>query len=116
MAKPLGEILREQRTTQGWTLREVEDKTGIHNAHLSQIESGSIEKPAPNILFTLAALYGLEYQRLLRLAGHMSGSGKQSQRSLQGAALRAMEELTPEEQKETIEFMRKLAHDRMASG
>src|SRR6185312_10145300 len=109
MAKALGEVLREARNKHGRTLRDVEEKTGVHNAHLSQIESGSIEKPAPNILFTLAALYELDYQRLLRLAGHMSGSGKQAQRSLQGAALRAMEELTPKEQKEAIDFMRDLA-------
>ena len=116
MAKTLGEVLRDERTKNGWTLREVEEKTGVHNAHLSQIESGAITKPAPNILFTLAAFYGLDYQRLMKLAGHFTGSKGQSQRSLQGAALRAMEELTPKEQREALEYMKKLAHDRMARG
>jgi HTH-type transcriptional regulator, competence development regulator len=115
MAGTLGEILRETRKKRGWTLREVEEKTGIHNAHLSQIESGAIAKPAPNILFTLASAYGLSYDRLLKLAGHFQDKS-QAQRSLQGAALRAIEELTPEEQREALEFMQKLAHQRMASG
>jgi transcriptional regulator with XRE-family HTH domain len=33
----LGETLAEARQTKGWSLRDVERMTGIHNAHLSQI-------------------------------------------------------------------------------
>jgi len=36
MEKTLGQLLRDERTKHGWSLRDVEEKTGIHNAHLSQ--------------------------------------------------------------------------------
>jgi HTH-type transcriptional regulator, competence development regulator len=114
--KTLGELLRETRAKKGWSLREVEEKTGIHNAHLSQIESGAIGRPAPNLLFTLAAVYDLRYDELMRLAGHlMTDNGKQSRRSLQGAALHALEELTPKEQRRVLEYMKSLRADRTAS-
>jgi transcriptional regulator with XRE-family HTH domain len=117
MENALGELLREERTKRGWSLREVAEKTGIHNAHLSQIESGGIARPAPNLLFTLAALYGLRYEELMRLAGHLRTDGrKQTRRSLQGAALHALEELTPKEQRRVLEYMKSLRAHRTASG
>lgn len=117
MENALGELLREKRTKKGWSLREVEEKTGIHNAHLSQIESGAIARPAPNLLFTLAALYDLRYEELMRLAGHLQADGRsQTRRSLQGAALHALEELTPKEQRRVLEYMKSLRADRTASG
>ncbi len=109
--KDLGTLLREKRTKRNWSLRDVEEKTGIHNAHLSQIESGAITRPASNLLFTLAAVYNLPYERLMRLAGHLRTDGK-----AQGAALHAFDELTPKEQRQVIEYMKNLRRDRAASG
>jgi transcriptional regulator with XRE-family HTH domain len=111
MGTPLGDLLQRERTKRHLTLREVEEKTGIHNAHLSQIEKGSIARPAPNILFTLAALYELPYEKLMQLAGHFT-SGRSGRRSLQGAALHAMEELSPKEQRQVLEYMQKVVRDR----
>ena len=117
MENALGQLLRRERTKRKWPLREVEEKTGIHNAHLSQIESGAIARPAPNLLFTLAAVYDLRYDELMRLAGHLkTDGGKQTRRSLQGAALHALEELTPKEQRRVLEYMKSLRADRPASG
>jgi transcriptional regulator with XRE-family HTH domain len=106
----LGDKLTEARNKRGWTLREVEQRTGIHNAHISQIETGGIERPAPNILWTLAELYGLDYKELLRLAGHIETSAAHgaADRSPVGAALRAMGDLTPDEQAEVLEYIEKL--------
>lgn len=115
MATALGELLQEERKKHKWTLREVEAKTGIHNAHLSQIEKGAITRPAPNILFTLAALYDLRYDQLMQMAGHINTSGrKQRQLSLQAAALHALEELTPKEQKEALEYMKQRVRERVS--
>ncbi len=112
MATPLGDLLREERQKRNLTLRRVEEKTGIHNAHLSQIEKGAIARPAPNILFTLASLYDLHYEQLLQLAGHLEPDDGKARGSLQGAALHALEELTPEEQSQVLEYMRDLKRGR----
>lgn len=117
MNNTLGELLRNERSKRGWSLRDVEEKTGIHNAHLSQIESGAITRPAPNLLFTLASLYDLGYEKLMRLAGHLRDEGKnRSRRSLQGAALHALDELTPKEQRQVLEYMKTLRRDRPRRG
>lgn len=113
LATPLGELLQKERGRRNWSLREVEQKTGIHNAHLSQIEKGAITRPAPNILFTLAALYDLRYEQLMQSAGHINTKGKkQRQLSLQAAALHALEELTPKEQRDTLEYMKQRVRER----
>jgi transcriptional regulator with XRE-family HTH domain len=108
----LGELLQEERRSRGWTLRRVEEETGVHNAHLSQIEKGAISRPAPNILFTLASLYDLPYEKLLRLAGHFKSDDGEPSRSVQGAALHALQELTWEEQHQVLEYMKHLRRDR----
>lgn len=115
MGTPLGEVLQEERRKRDLTLRDVERKTGIHNAHLSQIEKGAITRPAPNILFTLAALYDLRYEQLMKLAGHFVGNGRSSnRRAVQGAALHALEELSPKEQREVLDYMKNLVRERQS--
>jgi transcriptional regulator with XRE-family HTH domain len=105
----LGEVLRQARLDCEWTLREVEARSGIRNAHLSQIESGVIERPDVALLWTLAGLYNLDFGTLMRLSGRTSGAGEPGRRrSLAGAALRAMDDLTPEQQQEALAFMDQL--------
>jgi transcriptional regulator with XRE-family HTH domain len=109
MAQTLGQLLKTERERRGLSLRNVEAQTGIRNAHLSQIESGTISRPEMAMLWDLASLYDLEYERLLTLAGYARGpetSGRQRQRMT--VALRAMEELTPTQQNEALAFMRSL--------
>ncbi len=40
-----GQLMGVARECKGWTLREMEAKTGISNAMLSQIETGKIREP-----------------------------------------------------------------------
>jgi len=106
MEETLGLTLKKARTERGLSLRGVERATGINNAHLSQIESGTIAKPEMAMLWELAALYELDYGQLLTLAGYGSSpesSGRQRQRLTM--AMRAMGELSPSEQGEVLEFM-----------
>lgn len=114
MGTPLGDLLQRERQKRHLTLRDVERQTGIHNAHLSQIEKGAIARPAPNILFTLASVYDLRYEHLMKLAGHFGASGSSSRRAVQGAALHALEELSPKEQREVLDYMKQLVRERQS--
>lgn len=116
MSTPLGELLRETRRDRGWTLREVEARSGVRNAHLSQIESGAIERPDAGLLWSLAGVYELDFARLMHLAGRTVSAGgpgdgepgPQRRRSLAGAALRALDDLSAEQQEQALEFMDQL--------
>jgi transcriptional regulator with XRE-family HTH domain len=95
----LGDYLRASRKATGMTLRAVQAKTAITNGYLSQIESNTVERPSPNVLFKLADAYGIEYSDLLARAGHRVPSSSVSDRPsvLAGIPLRALEELTEDE-------------------
>lgn len=119
MAKSLGELLRTHRERRKLSLRDVEAETGIANAHLAQIESGTIKRPAPALLWTLSGFYDIEFDRLMQLANH-SASRKTAgvgRRSLSGAALhtvQALGELSPEEERDLVRFMEDLRRRRSA--
>lgn len=105
MPTELGQLLATERKKRNMSLRDVERETGLHNAHLSQIETGGIERPHPNVLWMLASLYGLDFRRLLRLAGHTEVDKGSRRKSLVGTALSVMGELSPAEQEEALQFM-----------
>ena len=69
----LGTYLTNLRRAKGFTLREVEEATNkeVSNAYLSQLEHDKISKPSPNILYSLAAVYGVAYETLMEKAGYM---------------------------------------------
>ena len=113
MAKTLGEVLREARGRMGWSLRQAEAHTGIHNAHISQIETGTISQPSAALLWSFAEAYAVDYAHLLRLAGHTTkDEALGARRSLAGAALHALDDLTPDEQSDVLEYMAKLKRHR----
>lgn len=41
----LGELIAVARECKGWTLRELERKSGVSNALISQIETGKVKDP-----------------------------------------------------------------------
>jgi DNA-binding transcriptional regulator YiaG len=47
----IGPYLKSLREAKGLSLREVEAKTGVSNAFLSQIESGKVKRPSPVMLY-----------------------------------------------------------------
>lgn len=113
MTETLGTTLKQARQLRNLSLRAVERETGIHNAHLSQIESGTIARPEMAMLWELAALYDIDYANLLELAGYGSApesSGRQRQRLT--IAMRAMGELTAREQADVLNYMASLRRER----
>ena len=112
MGTRLAEELRRLRRIRGVTLREVENKTKISNAYLSQLANGKAENPSPHILHKLAGFYGVPYEFLMEAAGYlqpqqsMSLSQKKLSR-IQAALLGAnFDEEEQETIAEFIEFLR----------
>jgi transcriptional regulator with XRE-family HTH domain len=105
----LGDVLKRGRAQQELSLRDVERRTGIRSGHLSQIETGVIAQPELAILWDLAGLYELDFARLLGLAG-LSSAGLSSGRRRQQVtvALRALGELSAEDQAEALQFIAEL--------
>ena len=105
----LGRTLAAARARSGLSLRAVERRTGIRSGHLSQIETDRIAKPEMAMLWELATLYDLDFGTLLELSGHtrVPETTDQSRRRLT-VALRAMRDLSPEEQTEALRFMAEL--------
>ena len=101
VARPseLGVVLADLRKAKGLSLREVEEATGkaVSNAYLSQLENGRIQKPSPNVLHSLSAVYAVPYEALMEKAGYLlpaEGSGGRRRR----LAAFAIDDLTAEEE------------------
>jgi HTH-type transcriptional regulator, competence development regulator len=103
----LRRLLSERRRKLGLSLRDVEEKTGIKNAHLSQIETGAIERPAPNLLYELAVAYQLDFKTLMRHAGHTKRTSA-NRGAMLNAAFRALDELSPAQQAAAVEYLESL--------
>lgn len=104
----LGSYLASIRTAKGLTLREVEEATGkeVSNAYLSQLEHGRITRPSPNILYSLADVYGVAYDALMEKAGYITPSGQRRPGQKHGrAATFAIDNLTPEEEGELLDYL-----------
>ena len=110
VVKPsLGQYLQSIRRDRRMTLRGVEEATKkeISNAYLSQIEQDAIKKPSPNILYTLAEIYGIDYEKLMEMAGYITPVKGRSQNVRHGrVATFAEHNLTPEEETELLDYLR----------
>ena len=91
------------------SLRDVERATGISNAHLSQLETGTIERPDVVLLWDLAAVYDIEFDQLARLAGHIKGRERGARIAV---ALRALGDLTDEQHDEALRYIAGLKRNR----
>jgi HTH-type transcriptional regulator, competence development regulator len=79
----LGAFLRRLRLQRGWSLRDVEAKTGgkVHNAYLSQIESGKILRPSLETLVQLSLAFDLDFWTLVTESGLMPKDAPQNPRA-----------------------------------
>jgi len=100
----LGIEIRRIRQVLSLSLRDVEEKSGISNAYLSQLETGAILNPSPHILHKLAGVLRVPYELLMERAGYIGkrqGKGK----SLAGAALSSFKDLTRDEEAALMEYL-----------
>jgi transcriptional regulator with XRE-family HTH domain len=106
----LGEVLKRARTHRQLSLRQVEERTGVLNAHLSQIERGQIRRPDPSLLWRLSELYLLDFGLLARWAGYTGEAGDNAAQL--AAALRMLSELESSELDEVLSVIDRLRRDR----
>lgn len=66
----LARELSSARLTTRRSLREVATAAEISAAYLQKLERAQVDGPSPNILRRLADALGLEYARLMELAGY----------------------------------------------
>ena len=108
MTTSLGQYLASIRKDRKLTLRQVEEATTkeISNAYLSQIENDRIHKPSPNVLHTLAELYGVDYEGLMEKAGYITVSQSRGADERHGrAATFAEHNLTSAEETELLDYL-----------
>lgn len=103
----LGEILKRARLHRGLSLRDVERRTRIPNAHLSQIERGLIRRPDPAIVYELASTYRLDFALLAEWAGYL-GDRREASAGLLEALVRAFADLDPAGQAQAVAFVEDL--------
>lgn len=108
MNETLGPYLKKVRKQRNLTLRAVEEKTGISNAYLSQVENCKIIKPSPSVLLKLANCYDISYEHLMELAGHPLPAKSRVEKEKLEPAFRlssSFSDLTEEERKRVLEYI-----------
>jgi HTH-type transcriptional regulator, competence development regulator len=107
VAQTLGQYLMSLRLAKKLTLREVEErsKKAVSNAYLSQIENDKIKQPSPNILHVLAMLYGIEYQKLMEMAGYV-GAGSTRAKVVRDRGVLIGYGVTAEEEVQLAQYLR----------
>lgn len=98
----LGDFLKASRNAKQLSLRDVERQVGISNAYLSQLESGKIRNPSPNVLHKLASLYNVFYRELMQLAGYPVPEASESSATRLAARIGPV---TQEEEQELIDYL-----------
>lgn len=106
----LGDVLRRARKHRNYSLRQVEERTGVLNAHLSQIERGQIKRPDPALLWRLSELYSLDFGLLAAWAGYSAEPGETGGQL--AAALRMLADLDADELDEVLAAISRVRRDR----
>ncbi len=108
MKPTLGQYLASIRHDRKMSLRKVEEASNkeVSNAYLSQLETGKITQPSPNVLNTLSDIYKIDYVQLMELAGYMAPTAARDATERHGrVATFAEHNLTPEEEGELLQYL-----------
>lgn len=74
-----GNIIQHSRLKMKWSLRKAAGKIGISHTYLWVLENGqdprtgNANKPQPEVVSSIAQVYGLPFLKLLALSGSLSG-------------------------------------------
>jgi HTH-type transcriptional regulator, competence development regulator len=103
----LGDLLADLRAARGFTLRQVEEATGnaVSNAYLSQLEKGKVQKPSPNVLHSLAAVYAVPYESLMEKVGYLPPVPESEGKRRRRLSAFALADLSAEEEAELLKYL-----------
>lgn len=101
----LGSYLRSLRAAQALTLRDVETRTKISNAFLSQLESGQVKQPSPTLLYKLAQLYAVPYETLMQYAGYPVPETSVRRPHAKADTLQRLGQLSPDEEQALLDYL-----------
>jgi len=120
----IGKLLKQLRTQRGWSLRDVERRSGglLRSGHLSQIETGKVRDPSLSVLRELAHTFDLSLKSLVALMNYeddvvalddyeddTAAASLSRERIL---ALSYLSKLTPEERKSALQYLEFLVDKR----
>jgi len=102
----LGQHLAAIRIDRGFSLRQVEDLTKkiVSNGYLSQIETGKIRHPSPNILHALSEIYKASYEQLMTMAGYINAQRNESIHSRRVSTLSSLN-VSQAEEMELVKYL-----------
>lgn len=102
----LGKHLAAIRSDRELSLRQVEELSNriISNGYLSQIETGRVRHPSPNILHALSEVYKTNYEQLMRMSGYL-GVPQSESRTRKIATLSSLN-LSEAEEMELVEYLK----------
>lgn len=100
-----GNYLKSLRLKHGLTLRDVEAKTGVSNAYISQLETGKVKQPSPSNLYKLADLYQVTYEELMEKAGYPVPKATKEPQSKESMAQNRLGKLSSNEEEELIDYL-----------
>ena len=99
-----GSFFKAARKAKSLTLRKVEQLTGISNAYLSQLETGKVKQPSPNVLYKLSELYEVPYEVLMEKVGYpVPGSKKET--SDDKSVFRRIGKVTQDEEEALLAYL-----------
>lgn len=100
-----GKYLKSIRLQKNLTLRDVEAKTGVSNAYLSQLETGKVRQPSPSTLYKLAELFEVAYEDLMGKVGYPVPKAAPQSQSDQMKAHNRLGKLSSEEEEELLDYL-----------
>jgi HTH-type transcriptional regulator, competence development regulator len=106
--KTLGGILKEARELRRFSLRDVENQSGISNAYLSQLENDKIKKPSANTLYKLSGLFNINFDDLMVTAGIVEKKNETVSASNDFAF--SSDNITEHEREELIKYLKYLRY------
>ncbi|SRR6266699_1548404 len=101
----LGTYLKSLREATGLSLRDIEEKTDISNAFLSQLESGKVKQPSPVMLYKLAAVYTVPYEALMERAGYPVPESRPPSPRLASAVFHRLGQISEEEEQVLLDYL-----------
>ena len=101
----IGIYLKSLRDTRNLSLRDVEKKTGVSNAVLSQIESGQVKRPSPTTLYKLSELFDVPYEELMGRAGYPTPSRHVGEAQSANSVFNRLGTITEDEEQELLDYL-----------